>query len=86
MIQPQTYDPETKTWSYSKWDREKQNYFIIRRTSPWSVRNMDGAYICDYPTGEWDTNLLEKVCMAKNDESVTNIIKEYNNGNSTCSL
>ena len=59
----------------SDWDRSKQTYFILRRSDPWTVRNMKTQeVVCDYPAFLYDNKLIEQICFAANDEEVREIV------------
>ena len=57
------------------WDRSKQKYWIARITQPWKVIAINnGRYVCNYPSFNYDDDLIEKVCFAEDDEVVKNLL------------
>jgi hypothetical protein len=54
--------------------RKNQRYFILRRGNPWSVRDIEGRYICDYPAYHYNDKLTDKICHAKSDEEVKQLL------------
>lgn len=56
------------------WDRSKQKHFVLRRGNPWSVCDMKGVYVCDFPAFSYDMDLVTKICFAENDEDVKKLL------------
>lgn len=57
--------------------REGQNYFILRRGDPWKVFTIDGKRkVADYPAYRYDTELIDKVCHARDDDEVKGLLAE----------
>lgn len=60
------------------WDRAKQTYWICRHNNTIRPAQGDDRKICDCPffINIYDTQLVEKVCFAKDDVELMSILKQ----------
>ncbi len=56
-----------------------RNYWILRRGDPWKVMsNKTDKSIADYPKMYYNEELIEKICFAKSDKEVQDLINSIN--------
>ncbi len=56
-----------------------RNYWILRRGDPWLVMNAEtDECIAYYPKKYYNEELIEKICFAKSNEEVQNLVNNIN--------
>jgi hypothetical protein len=54
---------------------KQQKFWILRRSNPWSVRDLKGNYVCDCPT-QYNEEVIKKIVEAKSIKRILSICKK----------